>query len=333
MQPPPPTLSHALLAWFHKNQRVLPWRHAPAGQRPVYPTWVSEVMLQQTQVNTVIPYFQHWMQRFPSLETVARAPQSDVLKAWEGLGYYRRARLLHKAAQQVVQEYAGNIPDNYHDLQQLAGLGEYTAAAIASLCFNEAVIAADANVKRLASRLFCLETLTANTVSEKLQPHQPTTQAGNFNEALIELGALLCTAKNPQCQACPLQNFCQAYQEDKVAVYPKAKKKRAVPTLERYALIYCHDAKVWLEQRPQDAMLGGLWGFPLCKVKPEGTALPLVKHAYSHFKIRVTPVQIARKELEQRLAQKGKMVALARLEHYALSSLDHKILGLFQTTS
>lgn len=319
------TFSHALLVWFRDNQRALPWRSAPAGQRPVYPTWVSEVMLQQTQVSTVIPYFEKWMQRFPTLQAVARATQSDILKAWEGLGYYRRARLLHKAAQQVLNDHAGDIPENYQDLKHLAGLGEYTAAAIASLCFNEAVIAADANVKRVASRLFCLETLTAKHIAATLQPHQPAAQAGLFNEALIELGALICSAKMPQCQACPVQDFCQAYQTNKVEAYPIIKKRKAVPTLERYALIYRQDGAIWLEQRPDDAMLGGLWGFPLSEVRPEGAALTKVKHAYSHFKIEVIPVQV-----EQKLTQKGAMIAMDRLEHYALSSLDHKILAVLQ---
>ena len=306
-----------LLRWFHQHKRDLPWRR----ERTPYRVWVSEVMLQQTQVATVIPYFERWLTRFPDVSALAEAPLDDVLKMWEGLGYYRRARLLHAGAQEVVENYGGRLPERYKALQGLPGIGTYTAAAIASLAFNEDVLAVDGNVKRVASRLFTLSGIvTEKRAKEKLLPHLPIGQAGAFNEALMELGATICTPKNPMCETCPVSQNCAAFQRGQVASFPQPKEKKKVPHLKRYALICQKNDSLYLRQRGENEMLGGLWGFPLVEDVPAGKRLRAVQHAYTHFKITVTPV------LVDDIPQDSEEVPLTRIPELALSKLDHKIL-------
>ena len=317
-------MTDALLSWFAQYKRDLPWRR----NKTPYRVWVSEVMLQQTQVTTVIPYFERWMERFPDIATLANAPLDEVLKAWEGLGYYRRARLLYAGAQEVVKEYGGRLPKSYEKLLALPGIGTYTAAAIASLAFDEDVLAVDGNVKRVAARLFVVPgVITEKTVKEKLLPHLPKGQAGAFNEALMELGATLCTPRSPMCEVCPVSQHCAAFQGGQVANFPEAKAKKKVPHLKRYALVYRKDSSLYLRQRGENEMLGGLWGFPLAEDAPTGERLSEVQHAYTHFKITVTPIVVDAKPEE------GEPIPLTSIPKLALSKLDHKILGLVQRKS
>ncbi len=317
-------IAQALLEWFAAAQRPLPWR----SQCTPYRVWVSEVMLQQTQVATVIPYFQRWMSRFPTLESLAAAPLEGVLKSWEGLGYYRRARLLHAGTQEVVQAHGGRLPQTYAELLKLPGIGPYTAAAIASLAFAEPVLAVDGNVKRVAARLFLLHSENSSdkgevgekTVKEHLGPHLLVGQAGAFNEALMELGATVCTPRTPRCAACPLSTHCGAFQTGQTSSFPQPKTRKRVPQLERYALVYIQDGALWLRRRDADEMLGGLWGFVLEDAEPPGKKLEPVRHAYTHFKITATPV------LVDAPPDSGRWVERAELETLALSRLDYKIL-------
>ena len=310
-------MTDTLLEWFHVHKRDLPWRQ----KRTPYRVWVSEVMLQQTQVKTVIPYFGRWMNRFPDVGALAGAPLGEVLKAWEGLGYYRRARLLHAGAQEVVEDYGGHLPDRYEALLGLPGIGTYTAAAIASLAFGEDVLAVDGNVKRVAARLFALPgVVTERTAKENLSPHLPRGRAGEFNEALMELGATTCTPKSPLCPSCPVSEDCAAFREGQVARFPEAKVKKKVPHLRRYALVHRSGDSLSLRQRSEDEMLGGLWGFPLTEDAPVGERLSEVRHAYTHFRITVTPVLVYEKP------QDSRCVRLTSVFELALSKLDHKIL-------
>ncbi len=310
--------SQALLDWFRASARVLPWR---SGRTP-YRVWVSETMLQQTQVATVIPYFERWLKSFPDLTTLADAPQEAVLKAWEGLGYYRRARLLQRGAQVVVQEHGGRVPGTYRELLELPGIGPYTAAAIASLAFGEAVLAVDGNVKRVAARLFCLPGIvTPVAVKTVLEPHLPSAAAGDFNEALMELGATICTPRSPRCDACPVRAHCEAFRTGRVSLFPEPVKRKAVPHHYRYALIARRGDALWLRQRSEDEMLGGLWGFVLSESKPEGVRLEPVQHAYTHFRITAAPVLVAEPPSE------GQWIDPAAQERLPLSKLDHKILA------
>ena len=310
--------AETLLAWFTAEQRTLPWR----GARTPYRVWVSEMMLQQTQVKTVIPYFERWLTRFPTLAALAAAPLEDVLKAWEGLGYYRRARLFHAGAKRVVEDYGGELPKTYDELLKLPGIGPYTAAAVASTAFGEAVLAVDGNVKRVASRLFCLPgEPTLRVVQTKLGPHLPRTQAGAFNEALMELGATVCTPRTPNCRACPVSGDCNAFQTGRVASFPEPKVRKKVPHHHRFALIYQRGGNLWLRKRTEDEMLGGLWGFVLSDETPAGQQLRAVQHAYTHFKVTATPV------LVEAPPDVGAWVALSGLGSLAMSKLDYKILA------
>ncbi|MGL4608204.1 MAG: A/G-specific adenine glycosylase [Trueperaceae bacterium] len=311
-------MTRELLEWFQQNKRNLPWRK----KRTPYRVWISEAMLQQTQVATVIPYFERWLQTFPTLYGLAEASLDDVLKQWEGLGYYRRARHLHQTAQKIVLERKGIFPTTYERWLELPGIGPYTAAAISSIVNGESVLVVDGNVKRVAARLFMLKGVISEKIAKKrLAPFLPQTRPGDFNEALMELGATVCTPKTPQCNTCPVQTFCKAYQKGRVANYPTPKLKKETPRHHRYALICVKNNKLWLRQRGEREMLSGLWGFVLVDDKPKGKLLEDVKHSYSHFHLTVTPVlgSIPRKT-------EGRFFPLNTLETFALSTLDHKIL-------
>lgn len=308
-----------LLSWFAAEARSLPWREA----RTPYRVWVAEAMLQQTQVATVIPYFGRWLKRFPTVEALAEAPLGDVLKAWEGLGYYRRARLLHEGAKVVVRDHGGEPPEAYTELLKLPGFGPYTAAAVASIAFGERVLAADGNVKRVASRLFCLPgEVKPREVEKRFGPYLPERHAGAFNEALMDLGATVCTPRSPRCDACPVSRYCEAFQTGQVARFPEPKKRRAVPHLHRYAFVCRDGSALWLWERPETEMLGGLWGFVLSDDEPGGVRLEPVRHAYTHFRITATPVLAAEPP------KVGRWVSPTELKRLPLAKLDHKILAV-----
>jgi A/G-specific adenine glycosylase len=311
------SLAADLLAWFGAAKRALPWRVV----RTPYRVLVSEVMLQQTQVGTVVPFFERWMARFPSLEALAAAPLEDVLKAWEGLGYYSRARRLQEAARAALNQHGG-LPRTSAALLQLPGVGPYTAAAVASLAFGERALAVDGNVKRVAARLFCLPgEVTPEVVRTRLEPHHPSDAPGDFNEALMELGALVCTARAPRCPSCPLRAHCGAYQTDQVARFPYPRARKSVPHVRRYALVCARGGALWLRRRPTSEMLGGLWGFPLAEKAPPGEQLESVGHAYTHFRITATPVLV-----ENPPPGEGRFVTSAELAALPLAKLDHKVL-------
>lgn len=322
------TLIHvtdALLEWFARVKRALPWRK---GRNP-YRVWISEIMLQQTQVATVIPYFERWTARFPDVQILAEAPVDDVLKLWEGLGYYRRARNLHKAAQVVAAERGGLFPSSYEGWLELPGVGPYTAAAVASIVGGEKVVAVDGNVKRVAARVFGLSgVVNEQEVRHLFTPHLPE-NPGDFNEALMELGATLCTPRNPACDVCPLAQGCIAFQENRVAELPTPKRRRTRPHRERYAVVdvrvTAQGTTLWLRQRTPEEMLPGLWGFVLLEEKPaEAETFPAAEHVYTHFSTRVTPILTPHGKAE------GRYVAVAELESLALSTLDHKILKVLR---
>lgn len=309
----------SLLEWFRQHKRDLPWRHS----RTPYRVWLSEVMLQQTQVKTVIPYFERWLRVFPDVQSLAAAPIDAVLKQWEGLGYYRRARNLHRAAQQVV-EASGVFPVSYEGWLALPGIGPYAAAAIASIVNSEAVVAVDGNVRRVAARLFLLEEVPEDkNVRTRLTRYIPQNAPGDFNEALMELGATLCSKQTPQCLCCPVNNFCKAYKAGRANELPVKAARKKPPHYSKYALIQHQADALWLRQRGADEMLSGLWGFVLLDVQPGGTTLAPVKHAYTHFSLTVTPVVTAVPD-----GTTGQFVSLGQLDTLALSTLDHKILAV-----
>ena len=253
----------ALVRWYGENCRDLPWRHSTEP----YSIWLSEIMAQQTRVSTVIPYYHAFLARFPSVQALADAEEEAVLKKWEGLGYYSRARNLHKAAKQIVTQYDGRIPDNKKELETLAGIGDYTAAAIASIAFNQPEPAVDGNVLRVCSRM---ETsyedialpATKKKIADIIRRWMPVEAAGAFTQALMELGALVCTPKKTDCDICPVNAFCKAYTQGVQMDLPvKSAAKKTKPIFRAVALVQNCDGK-WLVRRRTETLLHGLWEFP-----------------------------------------------------------------------
>lgn len=302
-------LQSRLLNWYAANARDLPWRKT----RDPYRVWISEIMLQQTQVEAVIPYYRRWLKRFPNVKALAEAPLKDVLATWEGLGYYSRARNLHKAAQKIVAEHNGRLPKTVEGLRQLPGIGRYTAGAIASIAFNVGAAVLDGNVKRVLARAFNLADDVKSPAGEKklwalAESLVPPGNAGDYNQAVMDLGATICRPQNPTCLLCPLLGLCEAQKLDLQNERPVTKKKPPTPHYDVAAGIIRRrkNGRVLIAQRPADKLLGGLWEFPGGKVEP-GESLPdclrreiqeelgieievgeqtmTLKHAYTHFKI------------------------------------------------
>ena len=296
-----------ILTWYAANARELPWR----GHPDPYAVWISEIMLQQTRVETVIPYFERWMARFPSVSVLAAAPQQEVLNLWEGLGYYSRARNLHKAAQLIVTEYNGQLPSDPESLQKLPGIGRYTAAAIASIAFGVDAAALDGNIRRVLARLFDVEIPARSTEGEKLlwllaEENLPAGKAGDYNQAIMDLGATICTPKSPACEVCPLAEICRAKAISVQEQRPVKKPKSVVPHHTVTAAVIRRNGHILIAQRPERGLLGGMWEFPGGKIEP-GESLPtclkrelreelaievkvglpfgVYEHAYTHFKI------------------------------------------------
>lgn len=259
--------STELLAWYRLQKRDLPWRH----NRDPYRIWVSEIMLQQTRVDTVIPYYLRFMEKFPTVRALAEAPEEEVLKCWEGLGYYSRARNLQAGARMVVELYDGIIPDDTASVSGLKGVGPYTTGAIMSIAFNRPEPAVDGNVMRVLSRYFCLEEDIARPATrvgiEKLAASLiPEGEAGDFNQALMELGALVCTPKSPNCLPCPVMEHCAARIAGRELELP-VKTKAKPPRVELRASVIVtgqgeREGKVLVRQRPDSGLLAGMWELP-----------------------------------------------------------------------
>lgn len=297
-----------LLAWYHDHRRKMPWRSTDDPYR----IWVSEVMLQQTRVDQAQPYYERFLQRFPTVEALAEAEQDEVLRLWEGLGYYSRARHLHRAAKIVAEQFGGRVPDDYDTIIDLPGVGPYTAAAVLSIAHGKPHAVLDGNVKRVLSRVYAVDRDISRSQTRRhlqdladtlLEPERP----GIFNQALMELGATVCTPTAPRCPDCPIQPVCQARAEGQPEAYPVKKKKAPIPHHDiAVGLVYNESGDLLIQRRPEDGLLGGLWEFPGGK-REEGESLQeacrreideetgvevevgdlfhRLSHAYSHFKI------------------------------------------------
>ena len=250
-----------LVDWYAEHKRILPWRRT----QDAYHVWVSEIMLQQTRIEAVIGYYHRFMEAFPNVEALAAAPVEQVLKLWEGLGYYSRARNLHKAAQQVVE--LGSFPSSYEAILKLPGIGDYTAGAIAAIAFGLPVTAIDGNVMRVVSRIYALEEDIMLPASKKkvkviLESIYPQGRASDFVQGLMELGELVCIPGNPRCEACPIREHCRALAEEKQNVLPLRVPKTKKKVEERIVLIVEEEDKVLLTQREEQGLLSGLWEYP-----------------------------------------------------------------------
>lgn len=254
---------HDLLKWFDENQRQMPWRET---KNPYY-IWLSEVMLQQTQVNTVRPYYNAFIERFPTIEALSTTNEEDVLKYWEGLGYYSRVRNFHEAVKEVHNKYNGKVPDDPESFQSLKGVGPYTNAAVMSIVHNHPLPAVDGNVLRVWSRLTCNDADIAQPKTKKLfeKELQPfvETKSGDFNQAMMELGATICTPKKPICILCPVQKHCEAFAEGVVSELPVKKKKIKKKTID-YDVLYITNREGQILIRKRDTkLLNGMWEFPM----------------------------------------------------------------------
>jgi A/G-specific adenine glycosylase len=254
----------ALLAWFAERARDLPWRRT----RDPYAVWLSEVMLQQTRVETVIPYFERFLGRFPDVRSLAQAGVDEVLSLWSGLGYYRRARELHAAAREITERYGGALPSEASELRKLPGIGAYTAGAIASIAFGRAEPLVDGNVARVLARIFGIEEdVRSASGSRSLWATAarlvPVEAPGKFNEALMELGATVCTPRDPQCGVCPVKGMCVAAATGRQAELPVVAAKAKVPVVPMVAAVVRRGREVLLAQRVKDGLFGGLWEPPM----------------------------------------------------------------------
>jgi len=304
-------------------------------------------MLQQTRVETVIPYFERWLIRFPTVRALAEAPEQEVLSAWEGLGYYSRARNLHKVAKLVVSEHDGQLPADAAQLRKLPGIGRYTAAAIASIAFAQDIATLDGNLKRVFSRVFDVSAPADSPAGEQAlwalaEEHVPPGRAGDYNQALMDLGATVCLPKNPLCLLCPLGELCQARALGVQEQRPVMKPRPIVPHKLKGAAVIVRDGKTLLNRRPAEGLLGGLWEFPSAKLdadSPEGLAAAIetayrlrvsplarmdeVRHAYTHFKLTQIPWRCELIHTPEDSALKW--VAVAELSNYPMGKVDRAI--------
>jgi A/G-specific adenine glycosylase len=341
--------SVSLLAWYEKHARDLPWRRL---NNP-YAIWIAEVMLQQTRVETVIPYYQRWLTRFPKVEALAEASRDEVLGLWEGLGYYQRAHNMYEAAKMIVQDQNGELPRRVEELVQLPGIGPYTAAAIAAIAFNQDVVAMDGNLRRVFSRQMDL-TIDPRSPEGGRQLMAfaidllPTGRASTFNQALMDLGATICVPRDPACDQCPLAVHCKAFQRGVQNERPIRSTRPAVPHHIVAAAVLRQGRKVLIGRRPQGELLGGLWEFPggtlergetleSClrrELEEElgvdveiGSELGAYKHAYTHYKVTVHAFEcsLLTGKPETRYHSELRWVTISKLEQYPMGKVDRAI--------
>lgn len=336
-------LTYLLFKWYNAQKRTLPWRDHPDP----YAVWVSEIMLQQTRVDTVIPYFEKWMKLFPTVKALASADEQEVLNTWEGLGYYSRARNLHKAAKIVAEKFNGDLPRDLEDLRSLPGIGRYTVGAIASMAFGMDEPTLDGNLRRVFSRLFDVTEFADSPAGEKIlwelaARNLPKGQAGDYNQALMDLGATICLPKNPRCLLCPLMSLCKARENGTQELRPVLKPKKQVPSYVHAAAVIVERGRVLLSQRPADRLLGGMWEFPNARIDGDPAkalvkglkaatqlqvkrkeALQVIEHAYSHFRVKVHPFICEKISVPKK--KNFKWVKLNELEDYPMGKVDRQI--------
>jgi A/G-specific adenine glycosylase len=341
----------ALSGWYRKHHRRLPWRETACPYR----IWVSEVMLQQTQVKTVLRYYHPFLAAFPHITHLAGTDTQAVLKVWEGLGYYARARNLHRAAQIVCDRHNGRIPSNPTDFQKLPGVGDYIAAAVQSIAFGRPLAVVDGNVKRVLARLNQIQAPVNQSSSYRHLKAIATqlldrTQPGQFNQAMMELGATVCRPQKPGCDNCPVQFFCMAFQEKTVSEYPRRTPAKPIPEHPIAVGVISHNGRLLITRRPDDGLLGGLWEFPGGKVCRHETAenacireileevnlqvkilsyITRIKHAYTHFKIVMDVFHCL--YLDGKVKLNGpvdyKWITSDEISNYPFPKANHKFMG------
>ncbi len=343
-----------LVEWYLKHHRKLPWRETGDPYR----IWVSEVMLQQTQVNTVLPYYGRFLKRFPTVKKLAAADLQTVLKTWEGMGYYARARNLHRSARLVVEDHKGVIPSDPEGFRKLPGVGEYIASAVLSIAFDQPFAVVDGNVKRVLSRLFTIDAPVNDSSSYKqfkdtAQGLLFSEEPGMFNQAMMELGALICKPRHPVCDPCPLASVCNAYGQSKVDQYPKRIRRPKTPEYRLAVGVVYKNGCVLITRRKPDGLLGGLWEFPTGEIKKEKSAeaacvkrvqeevnltveicehLTRVRHAYTHFKIimDVFRCRYVSGRVKLKSAVDFRWIRLDKIDTYPFHRAHHKFMHLLR---
>ena len=340
----------SILRWYRSHHRKLPWR---ANQTP-YGIWISEIMLQQTTVQAVIPYFQKWMKQFPDIQALSKASIQEVLKAWEGLGYYQRARNIHKAAKIFMDKFNGKILDDYDILRKIPGFGPYTTAAVLSIAYDKPYPAVDANVRRVWMRVMGLSLQASpqvdSSVRQFMEPFLPQTQMGIFNQAMMELGALICRSNNPMCLLCPVQGFCQAFEKGEQEIIPRPR-RRSYRKIEAVIGLIKKQDEYLIQKRPPKGLLAGLWEFPGGKRKPGETLeealhreieeelsakvghaelITKVKHAYTQFQVTLYAFSCTIEELPPLPRKKYRWVSLRAMKRYPFPSGSAKIIQFLE---
>jgi len=343
-----------LIQWYETHRRELPWRKT----RNPYRIWVSEVMLQQTQVQTVIPYYDNFVRAYPDVASLAEADLQSVLKSWEGMGYYARARNLHRAARRLQAEMKGRVPSNWVEFRSLPGVGDYIAAAVLSIAFDQPYAVVDGNVKRVLTRLSMVDAPVNRSGSmgifqQMAEALLDRSYPGTFNQAVMELGALICTPRDPSCTTCPLIKDCRAFLAGRVGAYPRKEKRKPIPQYHIAVGVVEKNGRLLITRRSSDVMLGGLWEFPGGKVQkgetPEAgcireikeevnltvsveSHLTRVRHAYSHFKIILDVFRCW--YISGRVYRRGpvahRWVSLRQLDRYPFPGANRKFLNLLK---
>ncbi|BBM70246.1 A/G-specific adenine glycosylase [Rhodothermus marinus] len=346
---------HGLIDWYRRHARDLPWRRT----RDPYRIWVAEVMLQQTRVDQAGPYYERFLSAFPTVEALAAASLDDVLRCWEGLGYYARARNLHRAARQLVAEHGGRLPTTYEALRRLPGVGPYTAAAVASIAFGEPRAVLDGNVIRVLTRVLAVAddaraSATRRALQEVADALISAEEPGTFNQALMELGATVCTPVQPRCSECPLREVCRAWAMGDPMAFPVQTPRAPVPHYEvALGLLFNEEGAVLIQRRPEDGLLGGLWEFPGGKREPGesleaacarelheelgvrvavGPCLATVRHAYTHFRVTLYafPCTLLEGMPRSRAGLPLRWVPLNELDHYAFPRANRRLIELLK---
>ena len=336
-----------LLNWFYQNKRTLPWRR---GRTP-YRVWVSEIMLQQTQVNTVIPYYKKWIKKYPTLKSFKESNFDDVIKIWEGLGYYSRCHNMFNAAKLINSTF----PNNYEELINLPGIGDYTAKTILAIAFKKNLVGIDTNLERIGYRILGLKTKTKRNqkrVVKYLEENQCTNNPGDYNEALMDLGSSLCKASITYCNQCPLKNICKAYASSSPILYPTPKVRKKIPIYDVAVSVIEYKNKILITKRLNKNFLPGLWEFPGGKIEKNETAIQTIirevkeetnltvsnpiflgniKHKYSHFGVNISLFISFPKSIKSlNLSQEYRWIRMKDILNYPLPKANHKMLDILK---
>lgn len=338
--------------WYTIHHRKLPWRQT----EDPYKIWISEIMLQQTTVQAVIPYYKRWLKLFPDIRTLSEAPLQKVLRAWQGLGYYQRAKNLHQASKIIVERHQGRIPQNYQELKRIPGFGPYTTAAVLSFAFDKSYPVMDANVRRVCMRLMRMHRKASpkndKDLSRFITPLLPQKYMGIFNQALMELGSLICRPKNPLCLLCPISEYCESFKKGEQEIIPHPR-KRKYNKIEAVVGIIKKQGKYLIQKRPSKGLLADLWEFPGGKIKtnekPEealrreikeelgtdvspGELLITVQHAYTQFRVKLYAYLCSIDSELQVNKKNHRWVSLKNIRNFPLPSGSAKIVKYLEET-